>query len=120
MIAVSDLPLTVPVKVPVSWALKVPSGWIIPTPFAILVPVRKPDSVCVSMAVMMVVPSAWLMLGMVTVAVKLPVADAGGDALAMGMRRTRERISGRRGFRVFFVRVSWTNALFFIALSPLG
>ena len=120
MTAVPDMPLTVPVKVPVSWALKVPSGWIISTPFAILVPVRKPDSVCVSMAVMMVLPSAWLMLVMVTVAVKLPVADAGVDALAMGMRRTRESSSGRRGFRVFVVRVSWTNVLLFMSLSPLG
>src|SRR2546430_16637648 len=104
MIAVSDLPLTVPVKVPVSWALKVPSGWIISTPFAILVPVRKPDSVCVSMAVMMGLPSAWLMLVMGTVAAKLPVADAGGDALAMGLRRSRGGIRGKRGFGRFLVR----------------
>ena len=105
MIAVPDMPLTVPVKVPVSWALNVPSAWTISTPFAIRVPVRKPESVCVSMAVMMVLPSAWLMLVIVTVAVKLPTAEAGVDALAIGTRRIREISSGSRGFRVFVRRV---------------
>ena len=96
--AVPEMPLTVPVKVPESCALNVPSGWIISTPSAIRVPVRKPESVCVSIAVMMVLPSAWPMLVMMTVAVKLPVADAEVDALAMGMRRIRERSSGSKGF----------------------
>ena len=117
--AVPDMPLTVPVKVPESWALNVPSGWIISTPVAIRAPVRKPESVCVSIAVIMVLPSAWLMLVMVTVAVKLPVADMGVDALAMGTRRIRESSSGSKGFRIFPVRVSWTNVLLFMTLSLL-
>ncbi len=120
MTAVPDMPLTVPVKVPVSWALNVPSGWIISTPFAIRVPVRKPESVCVSMAVMMVLPSAWLMLVMVTIALKLPVADAEMDALATGTRMIRESSSGSKDFRVFVARVSWTNVLLFMTLSLLG
>ena len=103
--AVPDMPLTVPVKVPESWALNVPSGWIISTPVAIRAPVRKPESVCVSMAVMIVLPSAWRMLVTVTVAVKLPVADAGVDALAMGMRKIRDSSRGDRDFRVLQTRV---------------
>ena len=93
--------------------------WIISTPVAIRAPVRKPESVCVSIAVIMVLPSAWLMLVMVTVAVKLPVADMGVDALAMGTRRIRESSSGSKGFRIFLVRVSWTNVLLFMTLSLL-
>ena len=120
MTAVPDMPLTVPVKVPESWALNVPSGWIISTPSAIRVPVRKPESVCVSIAVIMVLPSAWLMLVTVTVAVKLPVADAGVDALAMGTRKTKENSNGSKGFRFLVVRVSLTNVLLFMALSMLG
>ena len=119
MIAVPDMPLTLPVKVPESWALNVPSGWIISTPSAIRVPVRKPESVCVSMAVIMVLPSAWLMPVMVTVAVKLPVADAEVDAFAMGTRRIRES-SGSKSFRVFAVSSSRTNVLLFMALFLLG
>src|SRR2546427_13144472 len=120
MTAVPDMPLTVPVKVPESWALYVSSGWIISRPIAIRVPVRKPQRVCVSMAVMMVLPSAWLMLVMGTVAVNLPVADAGVDALTMGTRSIRESSSGIRSFKVFFVRVSWTNVLLFMTLSLRG
>jgi len=56
---------------------------------------------------------------MVTVAVKLPVADMGVDALAMGTRRIRESSSGSKGFRIFPVRVSWTNVLLFMTLSLL-
>ena len=81
---------------------------------------RKPESVCVSIAVIMVLPSAWLMLVTVTVAVKLPVADAGVDALAMGTRKTKENSNGSKGFRFLVVRVSLTNVLLFMALSMLG
>ena len=103
--AVPDIPLTVPVNIPVSCASNVPSAWTISTPLAILVPVRKPESVCVSMAVMIVLPSACRMLVTVTVAVKLPVADAGVDALAMGMRKIRDSSRGDRDFRVLQTRV---------------
>jgi len=45
------------------------------------------------------------MLVTVTVAVKLPVADAGVDALAMGMRKIRDSSRGDRDFRVLQTRV---------------
>ena len=60
------------------------------------------------------------MLVTVTVAVKLPVAEVGIDAFAMGVRRMSERSIRSKGFRVFVLRVSRTNVLLFMALSMLG
>lgn len=63
-----------------------PSAWIISEPCAILVPVKKPESVAVSITVMIVLPPERVMLRMVKDAAKLPLTVVGVVAFASGMK----------------------------------